>query len=176
MLFLNEDLLTSLEKPLTGEVIIQSDFYRSSPFVVDYWQEVIFVLSTCDCDPGPGVEVDDVERVHPQLGQTVVKSEITEWEESDEERFVLQLVHSTAALGVVHADLGEADLEELGDVDGEGGEDGGKDVGEDPGVGVGGLELSVVVRSADRQVALHRHGYDEVDAEAENYPDVRSGM
>ena len=102
------------------------------------------------------MEIDDVKRVHPQLSQTVVE----------------ELIDPAAAVRVVNTDLGEADLEELSDIDGDGRQEGGEDVGEDPGVGVGHLELPVVVRPADGQVPLYSHGYDEVDTQAENYPDI----
>ena len=79
------------------------------------------------------------------------------------------MIKSTATFRVVHTELDFADLEELGDVDKDGGEESRKEVVEDP--GGPGLDLPVVVRSADCEVPLNTHCYDQVDAQAQNYPE-----
>ena len=83
----------------------------------------------------------------------------------------IQFISATATVSVVHTDLGETDLKELGDVDQESSEDGWEEITEDS-AGPG-LDLPVVVRPTDCQEPLNTHRHNYVDTAA--HTDPRNG-
>ena len=85
----------------------------------------------------------------------------------------IQFISATATVSVVHTDLGEPDLPELGEVHQESGQAGGEEIGEEP-AGPG-LDLPVVVRPADRQESLNTNCQQQEDAQTEHDPGHQLG-
>ena len=117
------------------------------------------------------MKVYNIKLVLSEIRQIVVESKWVKrvnLPEVSSDILDIQFISATATVSVVHTDLGDPDLQELGQVDQEGGQAGREEIGEEP--AGSGLALPEVVRPADRQESLNTNCQQQEDTQAEHDP------